>query len=247
MPQAVFRFYGSLNDFLAPARQQLAFSHTVKDRASVKDAIESLGVPHPEVDLILANQHSVGFTYLLQDGDVITVYPYSEARQLDVVSHVRPASLENHRFVLDVHLGKLASYLRLLGFDTLYQNNYDDAELADISSEQQRILLTRDIGLLKRSIVVYGYRVRSHNPKEQVQEILNRFSLHSSTAPFKRCPRCNGLLQPVEKKAVAHRLPHFTRLSYDQFFECQVCGQLYWKGAHYKRIQNLVDRFVSSK
>ncbi len=244
MPQVVFRFYGSLNDFLTPARRQTAFSHDVKERASIKDAIESLGVPHPEIDLILVNGNSVSFAYLLQAGDSISVYPYFEALKIEAVSYVRPQPLKTYRFVLDVHLGKLASYLRLLGFDVLYQNDYDDEVLAQISSQQQRILLTQDIGLLKRSIVIYGYKVRSANPKHQVREVLDRFGLHQAVVPLKRCPRCNGLLEPVEKQAISHRLPYFTRLSYHTFFECQDCRQLYWKGAHYKRIQQLIEQFV---
>ncbi|ESA36645.1 hypothetical protein N836_06970 [Leptolyngbya sp. Heron Island J] len=244
MPQAVFRFYGSLNDFLIPARRQIEFSHSVKDRASIKDAIEALGVPHPEIDLLLVNGDSVSFAYRLHNRDSISAYPHSESPEIDAISYVRPKPLANHRFVLDVHLGKLASYLRLLGFDVLYQNDYDDDVLAQISSQQQRILLTQDIGLLKRSIVIYGYRVRSSNPKAQVREVLDRFSLHGTVAPLKRCPRCNGLLEPVEKQTIDHRLPHFTRLSYHEFFECQDCSQLYWKGAHHGRIQQLIEQFV---
>ncbi|NEZ61695.1 twitching motility protein PilT [Leptolyngbyaceae cyanobacterium CCMR0082] len=244
MPQAVFHFHGSLNDFLPPTRSHKAFSHTVKDRASIKDAIEALGVPHPEIELILANDQSVSFAYLLHDDDRISVYPHYESLEIDIVSYVRPQPLAEQRFVLDVHLGKLASYLRLLGFDTLYQNNYDDGTLAQISSQEERILLTRDIGLLKRSIVTYGYWVRSHDPKKQVHELLKRFSLYAAVAPFQRCPSCNGLLHPVEKQLIEHRLPHFTRLSYDEFFECQSCCQLYWKGAHYQRIQQLIEQFV---
>lgn len=227
MPQVFFRFYGNLNDFLIPARKQLTFAHQIKHRASIKDAIEGLGVPHPEIDLILVNGSSVDFAYLLQEGDFIYVYPHGTSSSLEVVSYVRPKPLVVHRFVLDVHLGKLANYLRLLGLDTLYQNDYDDATLAEISSQQQRILLTQDIGLLKRSIVIYGYSVRSSDPKQQVREVLKRFGLYAVIAPYKRCPRCNGLLQAVIKQAVAHRLPHFTRLSYDEFFECQDCSQLY--------------------
>lgn len=146
--------------------------------------------------------------------------------------------------MVTIPLGKLASYLRLLGLDALYQNDYDDRTLAQISSQQQRILLTQDIGLLKRSIVIYGYRVRSRYPKEQAQEVLDRFSLHGAVVPLKRCPRCNGLLKPVEKQTIYDRLPYFTRLSYHEFFECQDCSQLYWKGAHYNRIQRLIEQFV---
>ena len=243
MLKAVFRFYGSLNDFLIPSHKQTAFFHIVKDRASIKDTIEALGVPHPEIDLILANGQSVSFAYLLQDRDVISVYPCFKSIDIDAISHVRPPPLSTNQFVLDVHLGKLASYLRLLGFDVLYQNDYDDNELAQISSQQQRILLTQDSGLLKRSIVTYGYRVRSDNPRKQISEVLERFDLYDAVIPLQRCPRCNGHLESVEKQTIYHRLPPFTRLYYHEFFECQGCNQLYWKGAHYERIQQLIQRF----
>jgi uncharacterized protein with PIN domain len=242
----MFRFYGNLNDFLPLERRQIPFAHEVKDRASIKDAIEALGVPHPEVELILVHGESVSFAYLLQAGDFISVYPRFTTLDIAAVSKVRPLPLSLHRFVLDVHLGKLASYLRLLGFDVLYRNDYDDEELAQISHQQQRILLTQDAGLLKRSVVTYGYRVRSHHPPAQVREILARFQLSDQVAPWQRCPRCNGLLEPVQKQAISHRLPDFTRLSYDEFFQCRDCQHLYWKGAHYKRLQQLMAQFIAS-
>ena len=245
MPKAIFRVYGNLNDFLVASGKQVPFAHFVKHRTSIKDAIEALGIPHPEIDLILANGESVSFAYLLQEGDYISVYPRFKFIDIDAVSLVRPKPLSKHRFVLDVHLGKLARYLRLLGFDVLYQNDYDDPELAQISSQQQRILLTQDCGLLKHRIVVYGYRIRSDNPKQQVSEVLERFDLYQAVAPLQRCTRCNGLLEPVEKQAICHRLPHFTRLYYHEFLECEDCRQLYWQGAHNKRIRQLIEEFVS--
>jgi hypothetical protein len=192
MLHAFFRFYGSLNDFLPPARQQTEFTHRLKDRGSIKDTIEGLGVPHPEVDLILVNGQSVGFKYLVQGGDRISVYPQFTRLDIAAISRVRPPPLSDYRFVLDVHLGKLAAYLRLLGFDALYQNNYDDDELAAISSQEARILLTQDRGLLKRSLVTYGYAVRSPYPETQLVEVLTRFQLQAAIAPLQRCPRCNG-------------------------------------------------------
>jgi hypothetical protein len=242
MPQAFFRFYSSLNDFLPPERRQIEFLRKIKDRGSIKDAIEALGVPHPEVELILVNGQSVGFNYLVQEGDHISVYPQFTSLEVSDVSLVQPEPLDEPRFVLDVHLGKLATYLRLLGFDALYRNDYDDDELAQISSEEQRILLTQDRGLLKRSKVTYGYSVRSGNPEEQTAEVLQRFNLHHKIAPLQRCPRCNGELESVEKAAIEDQLPHYTRLSYDEFSQCQNCQQIYWKGAHYTRLQGLLER-----
>lgn len=240
MFQAVFQFYGNLNYFLPPERQQIAFSRNVKEQGSIKDAIEALGVPHPEVDLILVNGKSVGFDYLLQENDTVEVYSQSVSQTVDAVSKVRPEPLDRYAFVLDVHLGKLARYLRFLGFDTLYRNDYDDEELAQISSEQRRVLLTQDLGLLKRSVVIYGYRVRSPNPKVQVKEVLERFDLYAKITPFYRCSRCNGRLAPVAKEAIQHQLPYFTALYYHDFFQCQNCQQVYWKGAHYQKMQQLI-------
>ncbi|MBE9155841.1 Mut7-C ubiquitin/RNAse domain-containing protein [Nodosilinea sp. LEGE 06152] len=242
MQRLVFRFYAELNDFLSPEQKQAEFAHWLKEPASIKDAIEALGVPHPEVDLILVNGVSVGFDYLTQHCDRIAVYPLSKALEVGFTSLVRPAPLPQIKFVLDVHLGKLATYLRLLGFNALYRRDYDDAELAQISSQQQRILLTQDRGLLKRSVVTHGYIVRSHVPEQQAKEVLDRFHLHDAVAPLERCPRCNGQLVAVDKAEISDRIPPLTRLHYNEFSRCQSCSQIYWKGAHYDRIQQLVER-----
>ncbi len=195
MPQAHFRFYAELNFFLPPNRRQTTFPRAFEGRVSVKDMIESLGVPHTEIDLILVNGESVDFSYLVQDGDQISVYPVFESFDITPVVRVRPKPLREPRFVLDQHLGKLAAYLRMLGFDTLYRNDYDDPELAQISHAEKRTLLTRDRGLLKRSMVTRGYYVRETNPRRQVAEVIRRFDLGGLVAPFRRCITCNGVLE----------------------------------------------------
>ncbi|MBD1868036.1 Mut7-C ubiquitin/RNAse domain-containing protein [Cyanobacteria bacterium FACHB-471] len=241
MPHAFFRFYSSLNDFLPPHRRQVEFERYIKDRGSIKDAIEAVGVPHPEINLIIVNGESVSFGYLVQEGDRISVYPQFTTLDITPVSQVQPPPLSPMRFVVDVHLGKLATYLRLLGFDTLYRNDSNDDELAQTSSQEQRILLTQDRGLLKRSIVTYGYAVRSHNPEEQIVEVLARFKLYPAIAPLHRCPRCNGEVLWVDKADIQHQILYYTRLYYDDFTQCQNCDQVYWRGAHYERIQSLTD------
>lgn len=241
MPHAYFRFYGNLNDFLLPRYRQVEFARPIKDQGSIKDAIEAVGIPHPEINLIIVNGESVSFDYLVQPGDRISVYPQFTTLDITALSQVQPSPLPQIRFVLDVHLGKLATYLRLLGFDSLYRNDYNDEELAQISSQEQRILLTQDRGLLKRSIVTYGYAVRSDDPEEQLAEILERFQLHPAIAPLQRCPRCNGELVLVDKAAIQNQIPYYTYLYYDRFTQCQSCHQIYWKGAHYGRIQSLID------
>jgi uncharacterized protein with PIN domain len=244
MEQIYVRFYANLNDFLPLEKRQNCFVHLLKEPAAIKDTIEALGVPHPEVALILVNGESVDFSYLVQDGDRITVYPQFTHLAIDSLSQVQLPPLAPIRFILDTHLGKLATYLRLLGFDTLYQNNYQDQELAELSSQTRRVLLTRDRGLLKRSIVTYGYCVRQQDPEQQVLEVLQRFDLFDKIAPLQRCLRCNGLLISVAKETICDRLPPRTQQHYDEFAVCQNCDNLYWQGSHYQRLQQFVDRIV---
>jgi uncharacterized protein with PIN domain len=246
MSRALFRFYAELNDFLPRARRQSAFEHEFSGRVSIKDMIESLGVPHTEIDLILANGRSVDFHYLVADDDSISVYPVFESLDIRPLLHLRPEPLRDPRFLLDGHLGRLAAYLRLLGFDSAYRNDYTDAELAVLSAGERRILLTRDRGLLKRSAVERGYCVRSSVPREQAREVVERFDLRRSVAPFRRCLSCNGLLRPVEKQSVRDRLPAGTRERFDEFHQCVECGKIFWPGSHYARLQTLISDFLSA-
>jgi|YNPNPStandDraft_1061719.scaffolds.fasta_scaffold07435_3 uncharacterized protein with PIN domain len=241
LQQAYFRFYAELNDFLPPERRMVTFCHTFEMPTAVKDMIEALGVPHTEVDVILANGESVDFSYLVRDGDHISVYPVFESLDITPVLRLRPQPLRQPRFVLDTHLGRLAAYLRLLGFDTLYRNDYRDEELASISSNERRILLTRDRGLLKRNQVTHGYCLRTTQPRQQLLEVLRRFDLFNAIQPFCRCLRCNGLLQKVSKEEVLERLPAEVREEYDEYHICQECGQVYWPGSHYRRMAQLVE------
>ena len=243
--QAEFRFYAELNDFLPAERRQVRFAHAFEARASVKDMIEALGVPHTEVELILVNGEPVDFSYVVQDADQVSVYPVFESIDPTPVVRLRPAPLRDPRFVLDTHLGKLAGYLRLLGFDTLYRNDYDDATLARISSEEHRVLLTRDRGLLKRSMVTHGYYVRETDPQRQVIEIMRRFDLQRMITPFHRCIRCNGVLSVADKSSLGARLPPRTADYYDEFHVCDCCGKIYWKGSHYQRLLDFIAQVAT--
>lgn len=234
------RFYAELQDFLPDG----ASGHVTRHfdvPGSVKDLIESCGVPHTEVDLIMVEGESVGFDHLVRDGDHVSVYPVFESFDISPIVRVRAEPLRETRFVADVHLGRLARYLRLLGFDTVYDTGWDDAELADISSKQRRILLTRDVELLKRSSVTRGYYVRSDDPRTQVVEVTRRFHLDEDLRPFTRCMVCNGLVSPVDKSEVEHRLPPLTREQFDDFSRCGNCGRVYWQGAHRSELERIVD------
>jgi uncharacterized protein len=238
---AVFRFYAELNDFLPPRRRFREFRHEFLDTATAKDFIESFGVPHTEVDLILANGKSVDFSYRVRDGDRISVYPVFEAFDIAPLERLRPKPLREPRFVLDVHLGRLAAYLRMLGFDTLYRNDYADEELAAIAGDgERRILLTRDAGLLKRGAVTHGYYVRETNARRQLREIVTRFDLARLCRPFTRCMRCNTPLEDVAKEEVAAELPPRTAEAHHEFRRCPGCGRVYWKGAHYRRMLEML-------
>lgn len=241
MPSAYFRFYEELNDFLPPGRRKISFEHAFSGQPAVKDVIEALGVPHTEIDLILVNGHSVDFSSRIVDGAHISVYPMFEALDITPLVRVRPRPLRISRFVLDAHLGGLARHLRLLGLDTWYRNDYDDADLAHISKSARRILLTRDRGVLKRSSVTHGYYVRETNPKRQAREVLARFDLYRAARPFRRCLDCNGEIRAVHKAQILDRLEPKTRRYFNRFWLCEGCQRIYWQGSHYERMRDLVQ------
>lgn len=238
--QATFRFYEELNDFLPHAKVKVAFAYPFNGSPSVKDAVEALGVPHVEVDLILVNGQSVDFAYRLQHGDYVSVYPTFETLDISGITLLRERPLRHTKFILDVHLGKLAKYLRMLGFDTLYRNDYGDEEIIRIALAQHRIILTHDVGLLMVKTVTHGYWVRSQKPREQVREVMARFELYRQIDPFNRCIRCNGMLMEVPKASILDRLEPLTIKCFNKFYRCQGCGNIYWEGSHYERMLHLI-------
>jgi uncharacterized protein with PIN domain/sulfur carrier protein ThiS len=240
MIEASVRVYGSLNDFLPPGRRHVPSLRVVDRPTTVKDLIEGLGVPHPEIDLILVHGTAVPFDYIVRSGDRIAVFPRFTSVDIGSVTLVRPLPPATMRFVADVHLGKLARRLPLAGLDTAYGANHDDAALADLASREDRVLLTRDQALLKRRTIAYGSFVRTTDPRDQFVEVLRRFG-PLDFLPFSRCLQCNGLLREVPKSSIeALRLPR-TRRDFDRFEECAACGRLYWKGSHWARLTQILD------
>lgn len=238
------RVFGHLNDFLPYARRQQAFTLRIDGTPSVKDLIESVGVPHTEIDVITANGTSVDFAYLVREDDRIEVFPLFSETNLSPVIHLTPPPPQEPRFILDVHLGRLAAYLRMLGFDTAYDNACDDPELAQRSRDEGRILLTRDVGLLKRSAVTHGYFVRETQPDRQVEEVVRRYNLKPKTAPFSRCLRCNAPTVVVHKTEIKDQVMSQVHERYDEFSRCPGCGQIYWKGTHYQHMERLVEHLM---
>ena len=231
---ARFTFLDELNDFIKDGDVVRSIYCDFRGRQSVKHLIESLHVPHTEVGEIRANDEKVDFNYLVQDRDDVIVFP---AKGIGDASQ---------RFLNDNHLGKLATYLRVLGFDVLYNNQFQDDELAQLSNHDCRILLTRDRGLLMRREVRYGYCVRSRIPREQLIEIVNRFELQESIKPFNRCLRCNHVLEAVDKASIMHRLEPLTKKYYDEFHLCLNCDKVYWKGSHYEHMEKLLNEVLDS-
>jgi uncharacterized protein with PIN domain len=243
MPTVTIRFYGSLNDFLPAARRGRPVVRAFEDLPGVKDLVQALGVPHPEVDLIVANDRPVDLDSRLRPDDRIEVFGLDRGLELTGLPGLIPAPPEPPRFVLDGHLGRLARYLRMLGFDSRYDNRAADAELARLSADDDRILLTRDRGLLKRSIVRHGYLVRDDDPRRQLAEVVARYRLSRTAAPFTRCVRCNGAILPVERSEVVERLagqPRTLRY-FDRFGRCADCGSIYWPGSHFDRMSRLIN------
>jgi uncharacterized protein with PIN domain len=241
------RFYAELNDHLPPDSQYKTLERSFVVPGSVKDVIESCGVPHTEVELIVVDGESVDFSYVVGDGDRVAVYPVFEALDVTPALRVRPSPLREPRFVLDVHLGKLAAYMRMLGFDAVYRNCFVDAQLARISAREHRTLLTRDRGLLKRSTVTHGYWLRETDSRAQLAEIVHRFDLAGSIRPFTRCMACNGVLRVVEKSDVRRELPPRVAEGFDDFRQCPDCRRVFWRGSHYQRMQHWIEQLTGAR
>jgi uncharacterized protein with PIN domain len=247
MNQVKVRFYKELNYFLPKENKNRNFNYDFKGNPSIKHLVEALGVPHTEVGQIFVNNIEVDFNYLVCDQDSIQVKPGCALRLNQIEKSGEQRSFDKLKFLLDNHLGKLAVYLRLLGFDTNYQNYYQDDELARIAQQEYRLLLTRDRGLLKRSIIEFGYCVRELDPKLQIVEVLRRYSLYEFIQPFKRCLRCNGLLESIKKEEVLDRLQPLTRIYFDEFHKCPDCNQIYWKGSHYEKMVKFLNEILKTK
>jgi uncharacterized protein with PIN domain len=244
MSVAWFRFYEELNDFLPASRRKQSFPFTFMGSPSVKDVIESLGVPHVEVDLILVNGISVSFSCKVNDKDLISVYPVFESLDISGVTHLRDKPLREVKFIPDVHLGKLVKYLRLCGFDTYYDKNINDDEIISISVSDKRIILTRDRGLLKNKRVTHGYWIRSSYPGDQFREVYRRFGLQSGLKLFTRCMECNGILEEVRKDRISVHLLPKTRKYYRDFRRCPGCNRIYWEGSHYEKMKKQIKKML---
>ena len=198
MYNITIRFHDELNFFVTNEKKGETINCSFKGKRSIKDLIESLRVPHVEVDFIIINDISRDFSYLVKDGDRINVYP--DVKRLEEIKSTGliPVQESNITFILDVHLRKLCKRLRLFGFDTDYEENRDDRELSLISQEEGRILLTRYRQLLMHRNLSRGMYIRNTDPEKQLLEIFDRLDLRDFCRPFSRCIKCNGLMTKLK-------------------------------------------------
>jgi uncharacterized protein with PIN domain len=231
-------FHGDLPVFLRSKRGTV--ERRLNERTSVKDIIESCGVPHTEVDLILVDDQPADFSHVIGSEADIDVFSI-DSRAVTIFQENRLQVRDIRKFVADGHLGKLVRDLRLLGIDVLYNRDAEDRQLVDIVSNQDRSLLTRDRRLLMHATVRHGYYLRSQNPLRQTVEVLSRFDLAPVLMSFSRCLRCNALLEPAEKQNIIGQLEPLTKIYYDQFRRCPGCGQVYWSGSHFEKLQKRIE------
>jgi uncharacterized protein len=237
MATARFRFHGALTGFLARARRDAAFEYVCARAATLKNAIEALGVPHTEAALVLVNSVPATLDRIVREGDSVEVWPWECAAETAAAD--RPA------FVADAHLGGLARFLRMLGFDTVHEPTIADSAIRELAWREQRIVLTRDRELLKCREIARGCYVRALKAEAQLREVAARFDLAARARPFSLCLLCNVVLEGVEQAAVAARLPPAVAAAHRRFMHCAGCDRVYWEGSHYARMREVLGRALA--
>ncbi|MFO7933711.1 MAG: Mut7-C RNAse domain-containing protein [Bacteroidales bacterium] len=242
-----FRCYAELNDFLPRELRHKQFVHSLKTPVTLEEAIESLGIPFSEIDLVLVNGQPASRQQRLHENDFVSLYPTFETLDISGLKGANVSPLRVTRFILDTHLGKLAKYLRMLGFDSLYRNDFEDQEMIEIAAREKRIILTRDKLLLKSARITHGYYVRSTEKHHQLREVVQKFDLYSQFQSFTRCMTCNSELVPKKKEEIKHLLEPHTVEEFNEFFFCPSCRKVYWKGSHFRKMESFIRKLTYMK
>lgn len=242
MNRVRFRFYEELNDYLPEELRKGWIESSAEPGTSVGEKIASFGIPLEEIDLVLVNQQSESFEYILQEEDRISVYPVFESFDISQVSKLRDKPLRELSFICDVHLGRLSKYLRMLGFDTSYLNNYTPQQIIEISNLENRVILSKNIQLTRHKEVTHAYWVRSAEPKEQLKDLIYGLNILKLAQPLTRCLNCNSKLEIIKKEDIINRLEERTAKYYTEFFRCPLCDQIYWKGSHYESMLEFIHQ-----
>jgi len=235
-----FRCYAELNDFLPREHKQKQFVHRLRTPLTLGEAIESLRIPFSELDLVLVNGRPVSMNERLYEDDYVSVFPTFETLDISELKGGHTPALRVSSFILDVHLGKLTKYLRMLGFDSSYRNDFADDEIIEIAAKEKRIILTRDRLLLKSKRITHGYYIRSTDKHEQLREVVRKFDLYSQFKSFTRCMTCNTELVLKKKEEIKLLVQQDILYLYDEFFFCPDCRKVYWKGSHFKRMESFI-------
>lgn len=240
--RVLLRCYAELNDYLPKVCRQRELPVPLSDAATVGSLIVGQKIPVEAVEVALVNGNSCGLDRVLRDGDRVSLYPMFETIDATPLLRLRGQPLRQMRFVADAHLGRLARYLRLLGFDTLFENDPGDPELARISSQEGRVLLSRDRELLQRRSLTHALWIPPIRPHEQLVYLVEHLDLRGLFKPFTRCTVCNGLLSPVSREHSDPDVPPSVRAAFDTFWRCDGCARVYWQGSHYERLKVLVGQ-----
>ncbi len=237
MRHALVGVHGDLGYFVPESKRQAAFEVEFELPVGLRDLVQAAGVPHVEVGRLTVNGDPADWSLVIDEGACVEVHPRFPLTE-------PPA---DPRFLLDAHLGKLASYLRLVGLDAEHDPAEDDPALVQRSNTEQRILLTRDRGLLMHGSLLCGSYVRSIRPLGQAVEVVQRFALGGVLEPFSRCMVCNHLLADAAPGDVVGRVPDSVAEDYAEFRLCTGCGRVYWQGSHHRRLQRIVRTIVQGE
>jgi hypothetical protein len=240
----IINFGGNLKELLRPQFRGLSrIEYQLTRQASVKDIIEACGVPHTEVGRLTVAGREIPFSWPGVDSDILEVHPLCAPVDVSSPTLLRPEVLGAVTFAVDMNVGKLATLLRMAGFDTFYRNDISDPDLIAVALREKRILLSKDTDLLKRKEVVFGYLVREIHPEKQLAEIVHLYGIKDQFKPLSRCLRCNGELQPVGKQEIIDQLEPLTKKYYDSFRRCRGCGKIYWPGSHRDKMLRVLGRY----
>ncbi len=242
MNSAIFRFYDVLNDFVDRERKNLNFFYQFVNSPSVKDCIEAIGVPHTEIEAIKINSEFTDFTHRVNQDDKIEVFSIKSDIDLTQSIELRP-EIKDYKFIVDANVAKMTKNLRMMGFDTYYDFDLSDKEIVALAEREKRIILSRDIGLLKRKNAIYGYFLRKTNIEEQVTEVFTRYRLYDKVKPFTLCLKCNQLIRKVSNKEAKQFIEENILNEYEDFFKCDKCNKFFWKGSHYDKMMVNVDKW----
>lgn len=249
-PGLLLELHGDIPDLLnrVPERNKTII-YPLSRRASIKDILESLGIPHTEVGKIILDKKEQRFEKIAENGEHYEIHPLSPALPPTEGTILRPEPFKSCcRFLVDINVGRLAGLLRMAGFDAENANKESTTRaIAKKAVAEDRILLTRNKDLLKHRELVYARLVRNQDPDLQLREVISLYSLENLLQPFTRCISCNGLLADVKKEAIVDRLLPLTKKFFNRFRICSDCHKIYWQGSHHDRMTKKLEMITDKK